>query len=160
MENKQVGWLIIGIAVVIAVIVFIFNSALRTIIDASCTHGPECTMYTGIETQTGISLAIIGVIVIIGLVIMFSKPKEKIVVKKVKEQVEVKRKPVDLSKLDKQEKVVVKIIEEADGTIFQSELVEKSGFSKVKVSRILDKLEGRGIIERKRRGMTNVVVLR
>ena len=60
----------------------------------------------------------------------------------------------------KDEKVIVKAIEDADGTMFQSDVVEKTGFSKVKVSRILDKLEGRQVLERKRRGMTNVVVLR
>ena len=32
--------------------------------------------------------------------------------------------------------------------------------TKVKVTRILDKLEGRGLVERKRRGMTNVVMLK
>lgn len=52
-----------------------------------------------------------------------------------------------------------KIIE-AEGTIFQSELVEKTGFTKVKVTRLLDRLEGKGLIERKRRGMTNVVILK
>ena len=160
MENKHVGWLIIGIAFVIGIIVWIFNMALKDIVGQTCVHGPSCTMYDTIKTQTIVSFAIIAVIIIIGLVIMFSKPKEKIVIKKVKEQVEVKRKLIDYSKLDKEEKVVVKIIEQADGTIFQSDLVEKSGFSKVKVTRILDKLEGRQLIERKRRGMTNVVVLR
>ncbi len=45
-------------------------------------------------------------------------------------------------------------------SIFQSTLVEKTGLSKVKVTRILDKLEGKGIIERKRRGMTNMVILK
>ena len=160
MENKHVGWLIIGIAVVIGIIVFIFNSALRKIANQSCTMGPTCTMYDTIKTQTYLSLAIIAVIVVIGLVIMLSKPKERIVLKKIKEKVEVKRKPIDYSKLDKEEKVIVRVIEGADGTIFQSDLVEKSGFSKVKVSRILDRLEGEQIIERKRRGMTNVVVLK
>ena len=54
---------------------------------------------------------------------------------------------------------MIRAREKSNGTIFQSDLVEKSDFSKVKVSRILDKLEGRQLIERKRRGMTNVVVL-
>ncbi|PIN91750.1 hypothetical protein COU61_01900 [Candidatus Pacearchaeota archaeon CG10_big_fil_rev_8_21_14_0_10_35_13] len=49
---------------------------------------------------------------------------------------------------------------EGDGTLFQSDLVDKSGFDKVKVTRILDKLEGKGFIERKRRGMSNVVILK
>jgi hypothetical protein len=57
------------------------------------------------------------------------------------------------------ENTVLAKIKEAEGTIFQSDLVEKTGFTKVKVTRLLDKLEGKGIIERKRRGMTNVVLL-
>ncbi len=61
---------------------------------------------------------------------------------------------------DPDEKVIVKIVIDDGGTIFQSQLVEKSGFSKSKVSLILDKLEARRILERKRRGMTNVVVLK
>ncbi|HLD57917.1 MAG TPA: MarR family transcriptional regulator [archaeon] len=58
------------------------------------------------------------------------------------------------------EKTVYDTIVASQGTIFQSELVEKSGLDKVRVSRVLDKLEGRGLIERKRRGMSNVIVLR
>ena len=61
---------------------------------------------------------------------------------------------------DPDEKIIVRIVIDDDGTIFQSQLVEKSGFSKSKVSLILDKLEARRILERKRRGMTNVVVLK
>ena len=44
--------------------------------------------------------------------------------------------------------------------MFQSDLVEKSEFPKAKVSRILDKMEARGLLERKRRGMANAVVLK
>lgn len=46
----------------------------------------------------------------------------------------------------------------AEGMIFQSELVERLSLSKVQVTRILDKLEGKGVIERRRRGMTNAVI--
>jgi len=42
----------------------------------------------------------------------------------------------------------------------ESDLVEKSGLSKVRITRILDKLEARGVLERRRRGMTNAVVLK
>lgn len=157
MENKDVGFLIIGIAVVIAAIVLIFNFGLSNIVDQTCSHGQECTMYSGIKIQTGISLAIAAIVLIIGAVIMLSKPKEKIIIKKIREK-EVKRK-INY-KLDKDEKVTIKLLEEAEGTSFQSDLVEKSGFSKVKMTRILDRLEGRQIIERKRRGMTNIVILK
>ena len=62
--------------------------------------------------------------------------------------------------LKPEEGKIYNIINDAEGAIFQAELVEKSGYSKVKVSRILDRLEGRGIVERKRRGMTNIVIAR
>lgn len=47
-----------------------------------------------------------------------------------------------------------------DGIINQSELVEKTGLSKSNVSRALYGLESRGLIERRRRGMGNVVLLK
>lgn len=54
----------------------------------------------------------------------------------------------------------MKIIIDSQSTIFQSDLVEKSSFYKVKVIKILDWLEGRQFIERKQGGMTNVVILK
>jgi uncharacterized membrane protein len=159
MKNKNVGFLIIGLAVVIGIIVFLFNTALTTIIGTSCSHGPTCPMYGTVRTQTYVGVALIGIIVIIGLVFVFSKEDKEIVFKRIKEKVEIRRKPINYSNLDKEEKVLVKIIEGAEGTIFQSDLVEKSGFDKVKVTRILDRLEGKQLIERRRRGMTNVVIL-
>jgi len=65
-----------------------------------------------------------------------------------------------LNKLNDDEKLVFDKIIESEGTIFQSDLVDKTKFTKVKVTRLLDKLEGKGLIERKRRGMTNVVILK
>jgi uncharacterized membrane protein len=44
--------------------------------------------------------------------------------------------------------------------MFQSDLVEGTGMQKVKITRLLDRLEGLKLIERKRRGMTNVVILK
>jgi len=160
MKNKNVGYLIIGIAIVIGIIVLIFNNALTTIVNTSCSHGSTCPMYGTIRTQNYIGITLIGIIIAIGLFLIFSKEETKIITKTKKIQIEKQRKPIDYSKLDKDEKIIIKSIEEADGTIFQSDLVEKSGFDKVKVTRILDRLEGRQLIERKRRGMTNIVVLR
>ena len=160
MENKHVGALIIGIGAVMGIIVWIFNSALKSIVGTTCTHGDGCTMYDTIRTQTGLSLAIVGVIVAIGLYIMFAKPKieikEKIIIKKIKE----KKKKLDLEGLDKDEKRVVDILQEENGAIFQSTLMEKLSVGKVGMTRLLDKLEAKQIIERKRRGMNNIVVLK
>jgi uncharacterized membrane protein len=58
------------------------------------------------------------------------------------------------------ERTLVQIVADEGGTIFQSQLVEMSGFSKSKVSLVLDRLEARGILERRRHGMSNAVVLK
>jgi len=60
---------------------------------------------------------------------------------------------------DDQQKIYKAIID-SDGIINQSELVEKTGISKSNVSRALDLLESRGLIERRRRGMGNIVLLK
>ncbi len=52
------------------------------------------------------------------------------------------------------------IITQSNGMIFQNELAEKMGVSKVKITRVLDRLEAKGLVERRRRGMTNVIILK
>jgi len=156
MENKNVGFLIIGVAFIIGIIIWIFNSALSSIVGQTCIHGSECTMYDTIRTQTWLSLSIAGVILVVGLVIMFIKPKERIVVKQIKE----KKKKLDLNGLDKNEKRVIEILQEENGAIFQNTLMEKLEIGKVGITRLLDKLEAKQLIERKRRGMNNIVVLK
>jgi uncharacterized membrane protein len=47
-----------------------------------------------------------------------------------------------------------------EGIVQQSELVEKTGLPKSNVSRALYGLESRGLIERRRRGMGNVILLK
>lgn len=156
MENKNVGTLIIGIAIVMGAIVGVFNAGLKKIVGETCTHGPSCSMYDTIAVQTWISLSIVAIILVIGLVIMFNKPKERIVVKKIKER----RKRIDLSKLDNDEKRVINLLVKEGRAMFQSSLMEKLEIGKVKATRLLDKLEAKQFIERKRRGMNNIVVLK
>ena len=155
MKNRHVGFLITGIAVVIGIIVLLFNLGLKNIVEDTCTHGPTCTMYDTIAIQTYLSLGIAGLILVIGLFLIFAKETERIVVKKVKE----KKKKLDLHGLDSREKRLVKLVQEENGAIFQRTLMEKMDVGKVGMTRMLDKLESKGIIERKRRGMNNVIVL-
>jgi len=156
MENKNVGFLVIGIAIVIGIIVWIFNSALTNIVGATCSHGSSCTMYDTIRTQTDLSLSIAGVILFIGIFIMFVKPREKIIIKTKRE----KKRKIDLSGLDANEKKVIEILQGENGAIFQSTLMERLEIGKVGITRLLDKLEAKQLIERKRRGMNNIVVLK
>ena len=57
------------------------------------------------------------------------------------------------------ERVVVGLLLE-DGRLEQTYIVAESGLSKVKVSRILSRLESRGIVEKKPLGNTNLVKLK
>jgi uncharacterized membrane protein len=57
-----------------------------------------------------------------------------------------------------EQKIFTAIIEE--GIIAQSEIVEKTGLPKSNVSRALYTLESKGLIERRRRGMGNIILLK
>jgi uncharacterized membrane protein len=159
MENKNVGYLLLGLSVVIIFIIFLFNQALSEIINSSCTMAghDSCTMEQTLNQQTYLSFGITSILIIISLVLIFTKPKEKIIIKKVKDKIE--KKQIDLSKFKPEEKQVYNLIKES-GAIFQADLIEKTGFGKAKITRIIDRLEGNQLVERKRRGMTNVVVLK
>ena len=62
--------------------------------------------------------------------------------------------------LDEEEQKIFDLIKDSEGAIYQSDIVSKTEWSKVKVTRILDKLEHKNIIERRRRGMTNIIMLK
>ena len=85
----------------------------------------------------------------IGIYIMFMPAQAKTVENK-----------VDLSKLDDDEKKIYGLLKQNEGSMYQSDIMKELEFSKVQTTRILDKLESKKIIDRKRRGMTNIVVLR
>jgi len=167
MKNRIAGFIVIGIALLIGFITFSFNKAMKDIVSTSCSHGPSCAMWGDINLQTKISIAIMIFIVIIGLYLIFFGKEEKIItkIKKIKEQVNPKKISKDnykkiIKNLSKDEKLVFENVINSEGTIFQSDLTEKTGLNKVKITRILDRLEGKGLIERKRRGMTNIVILK
>ena len=69
-------------------------------------------------------------------------------------------KKTDMSKLDEEEKNIYHLLKQNNGSMYQSDIIKETNFSKVKTSRILDKMSGKGLIERQRRGMTNIVILK
>jgi len=122
-------------------------------VNASCSHGSACPMHATIDAQRNAAYALAALVAAAGLYFVFFKKDEPAVAGE-------KRKTKDLSALEGDEKTVASLVQEAGGSLYQSDLVAKTGFSKVRVTRILDKLENDGVLERKRRGMTNIVVLR
>ena len=64
-----------------------------------------------------------------------------------------------LAALSEDERRLYLMISEAGGELLQMHLVSSGTFSKAKVTRLLDKLEGRRLVVRERHGMTNRVRL-
>ncbi|MBU4501918.1 MAG: MarR family transcriptional regulator [Nanoarchaeota archaeon] len=159
MKNRIVGLVLIGVSIMVGFIIYSFNRALGKIVNNTCSHGSECPMWGTIEFQTNVSIGIMAFIILIGIYLVFFG-KEKTTISKEAKKISKEEYKKVLAKMVEAEKKVFEKIIESEGSIFQSELIEKTGFTKVKVTRILDKLEGRGLIERKRRGMTNVVILK
>jgi DNA-binding transcriptional ArsR family regulator len=62
-------------------------------------------------------------------------------------------------RLANNEAEVYELLLDADGVLPQAEIVDESDLSKATVSRTLDSLETKDLVERKRRGMGNVVLL-
>ncbi len=98
----------------------------------------------------------VGFLVLVsGLYLLFSPKGEPLL-----SSAGLKKKEVDISALTNEEKKIYELLTLKEGSLYQSDLIKETGLSKVKISRILDKMEGREIIERKRRGMTNIVLLK
>lgn len=64
------------------------------------------------------------------------------------------------TKLSRAERDIYEQLLDADGVLEQRLIVEQTDHSKATVSRKLDRLESKNLVERKRRGMGNVVYLR
>jgi len=158
MKNKNVGFLIIVISIVIGIIILIFNLSLRNIVSQTCSHGSSCSMYGTLSLQTWVSLIVAFLILAIGLFLVLSKENETIIIKKIKERA--KKKKINLNNLDNNEKKVVELLLKENKAMFQSDLMEKLEIGKVKTTRLLDRLEAKQFIERKRRGMNNIVILK
>ncbi|MFA4820027.1 MAG: MarR family transcriptional regulator [Candidatus Aenigmatarchaeota archaeon] len=155
--TKHIGLLIIIIALVLLFIIVPLSFKVAEVGMSQCVHAANeaCSITGHIPLESYIGIASVIFLAGAGAFLMFkvqrSEKLSKEMLKKIKE---------NEKKLKGDEKSVYEIIAGGGGALFQSEVVEKSGFGKVKVTRILDKLEAKGLIERRRRGMTNMILLK
>lgn len=163
MKNKHVGLLIIGIVLVFFFVVTSFNKALENSIETSmatsCNDVKTCPMQITLKNQEIISYSLMGLLLMVGLFITFFMKEELRPARKesqlTKEEINQK-----MENLEEEEKSLMRIIMREEGSAYQSDLIKETSLSKVRITRILDKLEGKGLIERKRRGMTNIIILK
>lgn len=158
MKNRIVGFIIVGFALIQGFMVWLYNRALNEIVNETCSHGPTCSMWESIGFQTSISLVVIGGVVLVGMYfILFARDEERKSI--TPKKIEKRAYSNVLKELSDDERNIMNRLIESQGSLFQSDLVSEK-YTKVKVTRILDRLEGKGLIERKRRGMTNIVLLK
>ncbi|MFQ6020644.1 MAG: helix-turn-helix transcriptional regulator [Candidatus Aenigmatarchaeota archaeon] len=148
--NKQIGTLVIVLSIAFLITLISLTLELRESTVCPIEMEEPCPHESYIPPQTFFGGIIITILIVTGIFLMITKESkiEKIDWKKY------------LKGLEDNEKKIYKIIMNSDGVILQSDLVKNTGFSKVKVTRILDKLEAKGLLERKRRGMSNIVILK
>ena len=163
-ENRTMMGVVIALLVLFAVAIFFYNKTLNDLASGMCTDSAAtCPHEKVVETQNIIIAVLMLVILVLAAWIFLQMKKspsaEKAASGKPASSNAQQRKS-NLSELDSDEKRIISLLQERQGSVFQSEVIKLTGFSKVKVSRILDKMEHNGLIERKRRGMANLVVLR
>lgn len=161
MENKNVGLmlLIIGLVLLLVLVVIKVNFDKQAVFMCEAVeNNPALTMEdcpAHNSTTPWLILSSFGIAILILLAgvyfVFLSKEgsKKNAGFKKINE-----------NELDSDEKKIYSFLREKEGSAYQSDIVSQTEFSKVKVTRILDKLETKDVIERKRRGMTNIIFLK
>jgi|WetSurMetagenome_2_1015567.scaffolds.fasta_scaffold178320_2 hypothetical protein len=156
-NNRTAGIAVIAFAILLVIVLAVIKAGIderdtvlcedtaKLNLDmASC---PVHTSHTGWYLMGAFGIAFF--ILAVGIYLVFVPQKaEKIPV------------VVDLSKLDEDEKKVYEMLKTAGGSMFQGDVIKQLGYTKVTVSRLIDKMEQKGVVERKRRGMSNLVVLK
>jgi len=151
MKDKHVGYLVIGFCASLLLIILSYDITLAQIVNTQCSHGSACPMYASLKLQRVISFTLLAVVFLIGLYFIFGK------------NIKQKLKERNINKnlyLSDEEKQIITLLKSNENNLYQSDLIKQLDKSKVQVTRLLDKLEAKKVIERKRRGMTNIIILK
>ncbi len=163
MHTRTIGIVLLGAAVVFLTLTYLFKMQEDyhlqqvTLEGGSCFVNGECIYEKRNFTIYIISGVVSALALILGIYLtFFDRKTEPLVVGATISPA----KEVDIKELNEEEQRIYQFVKEHKGSAFQSDVVRELGLSKVRVTRILDRLEGLGLVERKRRGMTNIIVLK
>ncbi|MDP3639682.1 MAG: hypothetical protein Q8R53_00580 [Nanoarchaeota archaeon] len=163
-NHKSIGSLLIAFAIILLFVLIVVKintdkeeAFLCSVVEASPTLDmEECPAHDSYTSWFMLAAFVLSFLVLgVGMYLLLLPIK-----KELQEQKEAAARPADLNKLGEEELNLYNKIKLNQGSLYQSDLIKETGWSKVKISRILDKMEGKGVLERKRRGMTNIVVLK
>jgi len=163
--NKTMMGIVAVLLLLFVAAVFFYNRTLNDLAASSCTENASiCPHAKVVDTQNMVIAVLVIVIAIMAGWLLynsyFAKPAaaQQEAANPEAKGAPAKKKKITAQELDADESAIAAIVNGAGGSVFQSDIMKKTGFSKVKVSRLLDRLEHKGLLERKRRGMTNLVV--
>ncbi len=149
MKNTILGYTLMIMALITLYFTYVTTSSIVYYSSQICedvcnVNESACPHEDYIPPQTYLGITISTLLGALGFYLLLTSPSLRL-----KKQ---------LAKLNPDEKKVFELIKKSGNAIFQSEIIKETGFSKSKVTRILDSLEAKGLIERKRRGMTNLII--
>lgn len=155
--TREAGFALIVISIVLFFVMASLTNQLNGYIHASCTHpaGEVCPMASELPIQSYAGFSLDFAIGAFGVFLVYKSRQVQRFQSEKKHDFE-----RTLKELDGDERKVYELISGSEGVVFQSDIVEKTEFPKVKVTRILDRMEHRGLVERRRRGMSNIVLLK
>ncbi|HJN57295.1 MAG: MarR family transcriptional regulator [Candidatus Woesearchaeota archaeon] len=167
METKKLGFLILGISVMLSLVMFSFISSLGAQGNAmNCNPTQECQQLNSVLGISHIAVGFLAFIFALGFYLLFFNKDQGDVLKryydeKLEKNVENKNNDkfsLLLRPLDENERKVLTAIKEQDG-ITQSTLKYRADLSKAKISQILTDFERKNLIARKAKGKTYSVFL-
>lgn len=168
METKKLGFLIVGMSIVLGFIMFSYMNQLNLQgQQLRCNPTQECQQVNSLLGTSHIAIGFLSFIFALGFYLLFFDrsaqevlQEDGAVQKAIEENAQIKSSKFDLllRPLDENEKRVLIAIKEQNG-ITQATLRYRANLSKAKISQVLTDFEKKNLISRKAKGKTYQVFL-
>src|SRR3989338_6579721 len=168
MQTKKLGFLIVGMSIVLGFIMFSYMNQLSLQgQQLRCNPTQECQQVNSLFGLSHITVGFLSFVFALGFYLLFFDrntqevlQEDRAVQKNIEEKVQMKSSKFDLllRPLDDNEKKILTAIKEQQG-ITQATLRYRANLSKAKISQVLTDFEKKNLISRKAKGKTYQVFL-
>ena len=162
MDNKKIGYTLLGLSVAIGAILTSFISNTQSKYAAMCSPSPECSALTTTLNLSHLAIGILAALLSLGIYLIFFNKSEEAILKRLEDEntsiLKDEKFNILTKALNQHETKVLSIVKEQPG-ITQNTLRLKADLSKSLVSQILSSLEKTNIIKREVKGKTYSIFL-
>lgn len=164
MNNKKLGWILIGVCILLGAVLLSFKVQLEKQNESACTcEANSCPMEEKFSWSFYLGITIVSIIIALGLYLIFFEKSQKEIISTLERQKQItgeeEKFSILLKGLDEDEKKVINAIKEQDG-ISQQTLRLRTDMHKSKLSIVLKGLEEKNLIKRIPKKKTNQVFLK